>query len=256
MEILKRGDKGESVKVWQQALLSKGFSLTADGDFGTATEAATKSFQAKNNLRADGIVGDATRAALAGASPIPKPTQPIKSSGKKILLSAGHTNNPNGDRGAAGNNFIEGIEAVKLRDAIAANLRGRGLNIIEDGADGVSDPLKKAIALARGANLAIEFHFNAGGIGANGVEVLAKVKHKAIAQKIAGAIADATNFNLRGQRGFKLDSSGQHHRLGFCEAGGLIVEVCFISNRSEMKDYVRCFESIVENVADALAASI
>ena len=58
----------------------------------------------------------------------------------KILISAGHTNVPGKDRGAAGNGFIEGDEAVKIRDQVASILRGRGLEVIEDGADGVKAP--------------------------------------------------------------------------------------------------------------------
>jgi N-acetylmuramoyl-L-alanine amidase len=107
-----------------------------------------------------------------------------------ILLSAGHTNNPHSDQGAVGNGYIEGVEAVKVRDAVASLLRDRGLTVIEDGADGVSDPLKKAIALAKTADTAIEFHFNAGPPTATGVEVLSKPKHKALAQSIATEMSE------------------------------------------------------------------
>ena len=55
MEILKLGSKGDNVR-----LLQKKLGLTVDGTFGPNTEKAVKEFQAKNNLTADGIVGNAT----------------------------------------------------------------------------------------------------------------------------------------------------------------------------------------------------
>jgi len=170
-----------------------------------------------------------------------------------VLISAGHTNVNGQDRGAAGNGFVEGNEAVIIRDALASALRRSGMNVIEDGADGISEPLRKAIVLARKADTALEIHFNAGPASATGIEVLAKPNKKALAQKLAAAIHAATGIKLRGgDGGWKADSSGQHHRLAFCEAGGLIVEVCFISNASDMSLYKQNFDEMIERLAAEL----
>jgi N-acetylmuramoyl-L-alanine amidase len=174
---------------------------------------------------------------------------------KTILISAGHTNNPRSDRGAVGNGFIEGDLAVELRDAVARRLRDRGLSVLEDGADGINDPLTKAIALARKVEIAIEFHWNAGPATATGIEVLAKPRHKKLAQEIAVSLCLTTGIKLRGDKGYKLDSSGQHHRLAFCEAGGLIVEVCFISNAADMRAYRENFSDVVEDLASEIATA-
>ncbi|HEY8562814.1 MAG TPA: N-acetylmuramoyl-L-alanine amidase [Pyrinomonadaceae bacterium] len=176
---------------------------------------------------------------------------------KTILISAGHTNVKGQDRGAASGVFVEGVEATRLRDATASYLKelNPNLKVIEDGFDGVNDPLQKAVALARTASVAIEFHFNAGPAKATGIEVLSKLKNKDLAQKIAGAIHSATGLALRGERGWKSDSSGQHHRLAFCEAGGLIVEVAFISNPDDMQSYRINFERLARGVAAVLARS-
>jgi peptidoglycan hydrolase-like protein with peptidoglycan-binding domain len=45
--------------------------LTLDGDFGSKTTAAVKTFQRKMNLSADGIVGPNTRVAVCGHTGIP-----------------------------------------------------------------------------------------------------------------------------------------------------------------------------------------
>ena len=55
METLKKGSKGEDVKVLQRAL-----GITDDGDFGPGTEKAVKEFQKNHGLVADGIVGNKT----------------------------------------------------------------------------------------------------------------------------------------------------------------------------------------------------
>ena len=262
--ILKRGDNSTNVALWQSFLISQGFKeVVADASFGPMTEAATKGFQKMCVLREDGIVGDNTIAqatargfkgfygSLAPVAPAITP----KRAGALILLSAGHTNVPGQDRGVSANGYIEGDAAVVLRDHLAAKLRGMGMSIITDGADGVSEPLTKAIVLARKADLALEFHFNAGPLGANGVEVLSKPAKKEIGQKISRAISSATGLSLRGTAmGWKADNSGQHHRLGFCEAGGLIVETCFMSNASDMAAYEANFETLVNKLAEVIAA--
>lgn len=64
---LKRGSKGEYVKVLQQKLMMLGYSLPrygVDGDFGTETENAVKQFQKDYGLNADGVVGRKTWMAL------------------------------------------------------------------------------------------------------------------------------------------------------------------------------------------------
>jgi len=53
--VLRKGARGEGVKVMQEAL-----GLTADGIFGPGTERALKEWQTENGLTADGIAGPAT----------------------------------------------------------------------------------------------------------------------------------------------------------------------------------------------------
>jgi hypothetical protein len=61
---LKVGMRNDEVKNLQNALRAKGYNIAADGDFGTGTLNAVKSFQAKNALTADGVVGNGTAWAL------------------------------------------------------------------------------------------------------------------------------------------------------------------------------------------------
>ena len=66
MRILKKGMKGDDVRVLQQAL-----KLYPDGVFGPLTEEAVKQFQTKYGLVVDGVVGPQTWALIQG-SPVYK----------------------------------------------------------------------------------------------------------------------------------------------------------------------------------------
>ena len=69
VRMLRRGMKGADVKTLQAALITYGFSCGtagADGDFGSATDAALRKFQTKYGLGADGIAGNGTWSKLLG----------------------------------------------------------------------------------------------------------------------------------------------------------------------------------------------
>ncbi len=68
MDLLKRGSTGTDVSNLQEKLNQIGYALAIDGDFGPATEAAVKDFQAKYGLLVDGIAGERTMAKLIEAS--------------------------------------------------------------------------------------------------------------------------------------------------------------------------------------------
>lgn len=67
LKTLKIGSKGDSVKLAQTLLNSKGYSLVVDGIFGAKTDAAVRDFQQKNIdkcVMVDGIIGRRTWQAL------------------------------------------------------------------------------------------------------------------------------------------------------------------------------------------------
>jgi hypothetical protein len=67
MSVLRHGDRGQEVRVLQQRLNLNGAGLVADGVFGDATETAVRDYQRKVGLVIDGIAGQKTALALAGA---------------------------------------------------------------------------------------------------------------------------------------------------------------------------------------------
>ena len=69
--LLKRGDKGESVRMLQQKLIARGYSCGssgADGDYGDGTYNAVCKFQSDHGLEVDGISGPITLSAINGSA--------------------------------------------------------------------------------------------------------------------------------------------------------------------------------------------
>lgn len=64
---LKKGDKGEYVKVLQGFLICHGYDTGGlDGDFGGKTDASVRTFQSQSGIYVDGIAGEATFWELCG----------------------------------------------------------------------------------------------------------------------------------------------------------------------------------------------
>jgi putative chitinase len=85
--LLKKGDNNENVKLLQRKL-----GIDPVGNFGPATEAAVKAFQAKNGLTADGIVGAGTWNKIMGTTtpPAPAPAPIANVGGLKLDKLKGH----------------------------------------------------------------------------------------------------------------------------------------------------------------------
>lgn len=147
----------------------------------------------------------------------------------KIVITAGHSNS---DPGAVNGGTKEADFCADIRNYVAYYLTHWGeKDVVTDGAGRINAPLSQAIKLAKGADVAVEFHLNASSNrAAHGVEVLSLPANKVLAQKIAFAVSSVTGSKLRGDNGYKDQGSGQHSRLGFCMAGGLVVELEFLTN--------------------------
>lgn len=67
MTILKMGDKGDFVQIWENFLVGRGFyDVEVDGVYDVSTQNATKKFQEDAGLIADGIVGPRTLSIAKG----------------------------------------------------------------------------------------------------------------------------------------------------------------------------------------------
>lgn len=165
---------------------------------------------------------------------------------KSVLLSAGHSNT---DPGAVANGRREADIAVEFRNLVAFYLDRAGLSYATDGKGTDNLPLPQAARLARLHNVAVEFHCNAGPSSATGVECLSDVSDAALSARICRAISEGLGIR---DRGAKPENAGQHHRLAFVQAGGIIVELFFLTNRDDLRAYYDRKWVAARNVAEVL----
>ncbi len=149
-----------------------------------------------------------------------------------VTVTAGHSNT---DPGAVNGKVKEADLVVNFRNAVTHYLREAGLQVKTDGTGTKNDPLSAAVKLIQGSSVAVEFHMNAAtSKQANGIETIALPRDKKLAQDLSKAVADALGSRLRGDNGWIDQSKSARGRLAYVNAGGLIVELGFISNEDEL----------------------
>lgn len=251
MENIKLGSKGSEVTKLQTALKAKGYDVgTLDGIFGKKTDTALRAYQTSLGVTADGILGNWVAGKLYDGQ---TGTSVVTNTGKRpqVTITAGHSNV---DPGAVNGSYREAFIAVEFRNEVARRVRDAGIDVLTDGVGTDNQDLNTAIKLAKQSKLAIEFHLNASdNKTAKGVEALSLDKDKDICKKLCAVVSKVLDTPVRGSDGgWKSQSSGQHARLGYVSAGGIIMESFFISNEAELKKY---FENRVA-LFDAIAKVI
>lgn len=168
-----------------------------------------------------------------------------------ITVTAGHSNN---DPGACAFGRREADIAVDAREIIRYYLiTEHKLKVVSDGLDRSENlSLNEAIKLQKGSKFSFEVHCNAGAPSANGVEVLAKSENAALAKDVAKAISEVAGYKLRREDGWYKDPN-EHHRFGFVRAGGLIIELFFITNKEELAIWDQKKWLICKSIAAAIA---
>lgn len=171
----------------------------------------------------------------------------------EVLIAAGHSDS---DPGAVNGKLTEAKLATELRDLVANKLRAVvGVKVVEDGLDGKNLPLIESIKLAAG-RFAFELHFNAGPATALGVECISNTDKKVVSQKISQGIAAVLGTKVRGTQGWIDESKSQHSRLGFVRAGGVIIEVCFLSNNVEIAKYLEKKQLVADAIVKGILTNL
>lgn len=179
---------------------------------------------------------------------------------KIIVLTAGHSNT---DPGAVNGSDREADLAQDMRNITASILRNDyGLTVHTDGEGKGNLPLRDAVKLIKGATVAVEFHTNAaakpkpGQQPATGIEALSTPKNKRWCQVLSQAVANVTGWKLRGDGGYKPDNAGQHSRLAYAQAGGIVFEPFFVSNDKDLAQFKANKWAICRAVATAIAMEV
>ena len=171
---------------------------------------------------------------------------------KTLLISAGHSTK---DPGAGGNGLHEADVVTELRNIVSFYLtRNNIAHTVDTDSLTKNLPLATAIKLARNHDIAVEFHCNASSEPrATGVETLGGKGTLDLGSALCKAIAEVLGIK---NRGAKSEASGQHRRLGFVQAGGLIVELFFITNPKDVAVYQAKKWLVGKAIADVLIAEV
>lgn len=250
MATYKKGSKGTEVVNIQKALTSLGYSVgVADGIFGAKTEQAILSLQKSIKIDATGVVGDWLYNYLL--SKLPK----TSSKGVVITVTAGHNDK---DPGAVNGKYTEANIVTEMRDIVVGKLEAKGYTVLTDGAKGENQTLSKAVLLVPKSKLAVELHLNASSNkSAGGIEALAKTKDKKFCQDLCNLTSTVLGNKVRGSDGgWKAENSGQHTRLAFVSAGGVIFEGFFISNETELAKYLSNKDAFCNAIVKAIELNV
>ena len=170
-----------------------------------------------------------------------------------FVITAGHSNT---DPGAVAGTRKEADIARDMRNMVALKLRQRGHTVATDGEGEVNKPLREAIALIKSGAVAVEFHCNAStNSHATGVESISLPKHKSLAQRISKCVSEVLGLPLRGDAGWIDQSASARGRLGFVNAGGVIVELFFLSNPDNLHAWDSKKWLVATAVTNALESS-
>ena len=166
---------------------------------------------------------------------------------KTVFISAGHSS---ADPGAAAFGRTESQIVTDFRNMVARYLAGAGVTFATDGTGSENMPLREAVKIAARHPVAVEFHLNAAANPkATGVETLSGPDDMALGSKICAAVARVLDIK---NRGTKPENAGQHHRLAFVQAGGIIVELFFLTNPADLLIYETKKWLVARAVAEVL----
>lgn len=178
---------------------------------------------------------------------------------RKIFIGAGHSNKSGKDRGAAGNGYIEGELAVELRDLIVSKLKTLGITpIIDENTNVLSETITKFRNITSTNSIVLDIHWNAAVPKATGTEVLIPSSftnfEKTLGEKLATIISETLGIVKRGNNGVRTEAESHHGRLGWMRLNGenVLIEVCFISNESDMIKYQKNKDTLANNIAKIL----
>ena len=175
-----------------------------------------------------------------------------------IFISAGHTllgvKEGTHDNGAIGTGTTEAKETVDFRNLVCKELDLIGCKYITDNDnESLSQYLKRI--KPDSSSVVIEFHFNAFNSKSTGVEVIIEDEADRLDNAFAKELVDISAKLMQlTNRGVKKESLTARKRLGLMREEGIIalVELCFIDNASDMKNYWASMSFLAKKYAEII----
>jgi N-acetylmuramoyl-L-alanine amidase len=174
-----------------------------------------------------------------------------------IFISAGH--NPNGikvDVGAVANGYTEANLAIDFRELVEVELNKLKVQYVTD-----ADTERLAEYLERiktgNASVVLEFHFDASDKPTvSGTTSIVGVDADRLDMSFAREIVNTTSAILGiKNRGVISEAQSHRGRLGLMRENGIVslLELCFITNKSDLESYFRNRQSLAREIAKIVA---
>jgi N-acetylmuramoyl-L-alanine amidase len=170
---------------------------------------------------------------------------------KLFTVNAGHSAKA---PGASGNGYKEHEVARKIKDKVIVHLKAVGMKAVDTTSNAatknavLAEQAKKCNALPKAGRLDVSIHLNATP-GGTGCEVY-YYSEKALADKVSAAIAAAGGFKDRNKTDDK--ERKDFYFLKNTEAPAILIEVCFIDNKDDMKKLNSKMDEIAKAIVKAL----
>jgi N-acetylmuramoyl-L-alanine amidase len=189
----------------------------------------------------DGDIGPMTLGRIENELKNSTPETPINPSGAKLktlIIGAGHGGT---DSGAVGSGFIERDLAIEFRNLLVSELQKLSVPCITDpDVNKLADSLVYFKNHFKPDSINVDIHWNAGPPAATGTEVLINTQATPFEKQLGGKIAEAiaTILNIK-NRGLKTELQSARGSLAWMKQLGrnYIIEMCFISNKTDMDKY-------------------
>lgn len=270
MKTIKKGSKGEEVKLLQELLCKAGFNVVVDSDFGQKTHDAVLAYQKSKSLVADGIVGDKTWAALGVKEETPKPVKEVH-----IIMNYGHAKPTPGKRSPlystlskeeqayfakypqfGTDRYYEYLSNRVIGKQITASLRERGWKVHEieqTGANGlaeIANATQKIVKQFGSSNcIFISIHSNAASAKDNGWAnakgwCIYTTKGQNKSDKLADSIYKYAKLYLQEQDGRNIrkdtkdgdpDQEANFYVIYHCNCPGVLTENFFFNDKEDLK---------------------
>jgi len=173
---------------------------------------------------------------------------------RKIFISAGHSPKK---PGASGNGYKEEMLAIAFRDLLVKELTNLGITATIDSNDNaLTESINFFKRLISPNSIALDIHWNASSNAtATGTETLIPAVYTnfeyELASRLSEAVSKTLNIRTRGANGVKTELESHHSSLGWMRlnAENVLMEICFISNKSDMDKYISSRIQLAKNIA-------
>lgn len=171
-------------------------------------------------------------------------------------ISAGHnTKGPKTDPGAVGNGYKEADLTIEIRDLVVKECLSKGIKVITDKDDETLAQYLGRIKPGNGS-VVLEFHFDASSSpSATGSTAIISGTPSQNSRNFAKELVDTTSNTLCiKNRGVITEADSHRGRLGLMRKEGIValLEIAFISNKSDVEAYKKYKEELAKNIANII----